>query len=233
MRLISLKKKFLSFVMLFSCLAMHSLHTYAGQEAGFRVDEREYIYALANEIEGIVGFFQASITSFIDPADHTPYKRLVLSMSDKVDEFEQRVMMSLAVKLAEAKTENTPVFYKSLGLVSEILNEFLIKLNELRAILIKPEYLNAHDGVKAIKLGKELEGRCKDLLDGKLLAKFEYKIDQIFKLVNAAGEQTLSGRLSEIKMLLQNLKSASMQKKGGNNELRIVNGITAKIRHNK
>jgi len=232
MSFVSLKKNFLSLIV-FCCLAMNPLHMYAGQEAGFRCDEREYIYALANEIEGIVDFFQASIAKFIDPADHTPYKKLALSMSDKVTEFEQRVMMSLAAQLAAAKTGNSPVFYKSLGLVSEILNEFLIKINELRVILIKPEYLNAHDGVKAIKLGKELEGHCKDLLDGKLLAKFECKLDQIFKLVSAAGEQTLSERLSEIKMLLQNLKSASMQKKGGNNELRVVNGITAKIRHNK
>jgi len=232
MSFVSLKKNLLSFAVC-CCLAMNPFNLNAGQEAGFRIDERDYIYALANEIEGIVDFFQSSITKFIDPADHTPYKILALSMSDKVNEFEQRVMMALAAKLAEAKIENTPVFYKSLGLVSEILNEFLIKLNELRVILVKPEYLNARDGVKAIKLGKELEGRCKDLLDGKLLAKFESKLDQMYKLVSAAGEQTLSERLSEIKALLQNLKSASMQKKGGNNELRIVNGITAKIRHNK
>jgi hypothetical protein len=233
MKFVSARNNIFSLLML-CCLVFNAARVYAGQETSFRGDEREYVYALASEIEHMVDFFKASISSLIDPADHMPYKKLVMSMSAKVDEFESRVMRSLTLKLETAEQEDTPLFYKSLVIVSEILYEFMVKINEFRTILIRPEYLNAHDGVKAIKLGKELEKCCKDLLDGKLLARLECKLDQVYALVAEAGEEPLRVRLYEIKMLLKDLKSAFMQKRGGNNsELRIINGITAKIRHNK
>lgn len=227
-----LKKDYLA-LLAFFCLGTQVM-LYGTNQVKFQEDERVYIHKLANEIEGMFECFKDNVARFIDASDHTPYRKLVLEMSDKLDEFEKHVMVTLAKKLVEAKTKNTEVFRQSLSIVHEVLTEFLTKLNTLRNILIKPEYLNAgaRDGLQAIKLGRELERYCKDLLDGKIIAQLEAKIDNVYTLVSSAGDPSLTERLKEIKMVLKAFRGVSIAKKSGN-ELKIVNGITAKIRHNK
>ncbi len=231
MNFLSVKKNVLSLLAL-SCLFAQSMMVSGRNNAAFKEEERAYVHKLANEIEDMFEFFRVNISKFIDPCDHTPYRQLAVALSDKIAEFEQHVMTTLAKKLVEAKSKNTEVFQQSICIVQEVLTDFLTKLNVLRNILVKPEYLNAHDGIQAIKLAKELEKYCKDLLDGKIIAQLEAKIDTVYNLVSGVSEQSLSERLKEIKNILKNLKGASMQKKSGS-ELKVVNGITAKIRHNK
>ena len=229
MNFVSVKKNFLA---LFVFFLMGTGVMGASDKVQFQDDECEYIHNLAREIEEMFEFFNDNVARFIDSGDHTPYRKLVMGMSDKLDEFEKHVMITLAKKLVEAKTKNAEAFRQCLSIVQEVLEEFLTKLDVLRKILVKPEYLNARDGIQAIKLGKELEKYCKDLLDGKIMAQLEIKIDNVYALVSSAGDSSLTERLKEIKASLKTLKGASLQKKSGS-ELKIVNGITAKIRHNK
>ena len=199
----------------------------------FQEEERLYVDTLASEIEEIFEFFSDNVDKFMSASDHTPYRRLVLAMSDKLAEFEKRVMTTLAKKLIEAKAKNNEIFTQSLSIVQEVLAEFMTKINVLRAILVKPEYLNAHDGLQAIKLGKELEKYCKDLLDGKIITQLEVKIDKVYSLISLSGDKSLIEQLAKIKAGLKVVRNATAQKKSGGNELKIVNGIAAKIRHNK
>jgi len=231
MNFVSVKKNYLA-LFAFFCLGTQVPLVRASDKVQFQEDERVYVHKLANEIEEMFEFFKDNVAKFIDSTDHTPYRKLVMAMSDKLDEFEKHVMITLAKKLVEAKSKNTEIFRQSLNIVQEVLTEFLTKINVLRNILVKPEYLNARDGIQAIKLGKELEKYCKDLLDGKIIAALEVKIDKVYTLVSSAGDPSLTERLKEIKTILKNFKGASLPKKSGA-ELKIVNGITSKIRHNK
>lgn len=233
MNCVNMKKSCLAF---FACgfLFTQALLAENNENMQFKDDERIYVHKLASEIEQMFKFFKDNVTKFIDATNHTPYRKLVMGMSDKLDEFEKQVVMTLDKKLVEAKTKNTEVFNQSLTIVQEVLTEFMTKVNVLRNILVKDEYLKARDGILAIKLGKELEKHCKDLFDGKMITQLLVKIDKVFDLVSAAGDQALTDRLEEIKIILKAFKGTSLTKKSGNNNvLSIVNGITAKIRHNK
>ena len=216
----------------FLCLGAQAMLVGAAEKDQFQEEERMYIHNLAGEIEVMFEFFKDNVARFIDAADHTPYKKLVMAMSNKLDEFEARVMITLNKQLLEAKEKNSEVYRQCLTIVQEVLVEFMTKINVLRTILVRPEYLNARDGIQAIKLGKELEKSCKDLLDGKIIAQLEVKIDKVYSLVSSAGDPSLTKRLNEIKTILKAFKGTSVSKKAGA-ELKIVNGITAKIRHNK
>ena len=224
-------KSFLT-LLTFFCVGAQMMLAETSGKVQFQEDERVYIHDLATEIETMFEFFNDNVDRFIDASDHTPYRKLVMAMSDKLDEFEKQIMISLAKKLIDAKSKNSDIFQQSLCIVHEVLTEFMTKIYVLRNILIKKEYLEARDGVQAIKLGKELEKSCKDLLDGKIIAQLETKVDKVFNLVNAAGESSLIERIKKIKTILKNFKGSSTAKKPGS-ELKIVNGIASKIRHNK
>lgn len=232
MNFLTVKKNYLGIIVLCSCYT-GTMVIAENRTTHFQEEERLYVHTLANEIEEIFEFFSDNVDKFVSACDHTPYRKLVLTMSDKLAEFEKRVMATLAKKLVEAKAKNNEIFSQSLSIVQEVLTEFLTKINVLRSILTKPEYLNAHDGLLAIKLGKELEKYCKDLLDGKIIAQLEVKIDKVYNLISTSGDKLLIDQLAKIKAGLKVVRSATAQKKSGGNELKIVNGIAAKIRHNK
>lgn len=232
MNCVSIKKSYLALV---ACglLSAQTVLTCIAGDMQFQKDELSYVHQLAGEIEQMFEFFRDNISKFVDSTDHTPYRKLVMDMSDKLDQFQTQVVVTLNAKLADAGiTNNTEAFNQSLSIVQDVLTEFTTKVNVLRSILVKPEYLKARDGIQAIKLGKELEKYCKDLLDGNMIMDLVAKIDKILALISRSGDQGLNDRLTQIKSILKKLKGTSLQKRAGS-ELKIVSGITAKIRHNR
>jgi hypothetical protein len=177
------------------------------------------------------------VAKFIDATDHTPYKKLVVSMCGKLDEFEKQVVATLTKKLAESKIQNSEAFNECLAIVHEVLTEFMTKINVLKNILLRSEYLNTKPNQvskNGLQLSKELEKYFHDLMKENLIEQLEAKIDKVQGLVAASGDKDLSEKLKTIKVLLTKaLKSSSLQKKSGNKStVAALNGVSAKMRHN-
>lgn len=235
MNFVSMKKSYLVFLALSILCAQFVM---ADSEKGqFKEDERVYAYQLADEIEAMFEVVKVNVAKFIDATDHTPYKKLVVSMCGKLDEFEKQVIETLTKKLTDAKIQNSEVFHECLSIVHEVLTEFMAKINVLKNILLRPEYLNTKPNQvskNGLQLSKELEKYFHELMKENLIEQLEAKIDKVQGLVVAAGDKDLSERLKTIKILLTKaLKSSSLQKKSGNKSpVAALNGVSAKMRHN-
>jgi hypothetical protein len=235
MNFVSRRKSYLvSLVLGILCMQFVMVGAEKGQ---FREDERVYAYQLTDEIEAMFEVVKVHVAKFIDATDHTPYKKLVVSMCEKLDEFEKQVIVILTKKLAEAKIQKSEAFHESLSIVHEVLTEFIAKINVLKNILLKPEYLNTKPNQvskNGLQLSKELEKYFHELMKENLIEQLEAKIDKVQGLVAAAGDKELSEKLKTIKVLLTKaLKSSSLQKKSGSKSpVAALNGVSAKMRHN-
>lgn len=235
MNFVSMKKCYLVF--LASSILCTQFVITGSEKVQFKDDERVYAYQLTDEIETMFEVVKVHVAKFVDAADHTPYKKLVLSMCEKLDEFEKQVVATLTKKLAESKMQDSEVFNESLAIVHEVLTEFMAKINVLKNILLRPEYLNTKPNQvskNGLQLSKELEKYFHELMKENLIEQLEAKIDKVQSLVAAANDKDLAEKLKTIKMLLTKaLKSSSLQKKSGNKSpVAALNGVSAKMRHN-
>jgi hypothetical protein len=216
-----------------NCLALLICGLLCTQAAysGAGCDERAYVHNLTTEIEDMFEFFRDNVVKLIDATDHTPYRVLVTTMSVKLDNFESRVVMVLAKKLVEVKANNPSIFQQALVVVHEILSEFMAKVKVLRNIMMQEKYLNTCEGGKSLDLCKELK-QCKEIFDGSMVAQLDEKLEKLYRLVSSkGGDQELADRIKQTKTCVKSLKGGSSKKSGY--ELKIVNGIAAKLRHNR
>lgn len=235
MNFVSMKKSYLAFltasIVCTQCVMADS------EKSQFKNDELVYIHQLATEIENMFEVFKNNVARFIDAKDHTPYKKLVYEMCGKLDEFEEQVVTTLYKKLNEEKTKNSVTYYKSLTIVHSVLTEFITRVTILKRILLKSEYINTKPnqvGKNGLQLGKELEKYFHDLISSKMIEQLEDKIDEVYNLISDAGDKDLADRLKTIKgILAKALKHSSVKKSGNNSAVSIVNGISAKMRHNQ
>jgi hypothetical protein len=210
-----------------SCMASVD-HVCIDRTAGMSDEEKAYIYDLTNAIEEMFTFFQERIMKFVDKTDATPYRTYVRTLTHKMDVFEQTEMVALASKIEQSRQQGSVTCYKGLVIVQEVLQEFMGKLNNLRAIL--EDYIDVRNNIrKAIELGKRVRPILIDLIDAKTIAHLEGKLDAICQLLNEAHETTLLERMLSIKKIVNNLQSGPSLKVS---DAEILSCITTKLRHN-
>lgn len=169
-------------------------------------NERSYINNLTNEIQKMFMFIQEHIMNFIEDRDQSTFREYVEDFTIQMDSFDKNVMVQLNYQIEQAKSFGKSPFYRGLIIVKEVLDEFLLKMKNLRVLL--EEHLDKTPDIRvAINLGRRVKEIITDFIAPEAISRLEGKLSQLRKILEEANELEMASNLANIAAAIHNLQA--------------------------